>query len=72
MQQQYPGHAQQVGALAAQCAAGACWRKFIVVVDEDIDPSDLEQVTWAIATRCSAAETGVGFSHRLLLPGNKP
>ncbi len=56
MQQQYPGHAQQVGALAAQCAAGACWCKFIVVVDEDVDPSDLEQVIWAIATRCSAVD----------------
>lgn len=56
MKQLYPGHAQQIGAFAAQCAAGAVWCKYIVVVDEDIDPTNLEQVVWAITTRCDPVE----------------
>ncbi len=53
IEQRYPGHASQVLALAAQCPAGAYYSKFIVVVDEDVDPTDITQVMWAIATRCS-------------------
>ena len=29
--------------------------RFIVIVDEDIDPSDLKDVFWAITTRCDPA-----------------
>jgi UbiD family decarboxylase len=53
IEQRYPGHAAQVAALAAQCPAGAYYSKLIVVVDEDVDPTDINQVMWAIATRCS-------------------
>jgi 4-hydroxy-3-polyprenylbenzoate decarboxylase len=56
LQQQYPGHAQQAAAIAAQCAGGAYYTKFVIVVDEDVDPSDLEQVVWAMATRCRVSE----------------
>ena len=43
----------QVGTVAAaMLTGGAMTGKFIVVVDEDIDPSDLEEVIWAISTRC--------------------
>lgn len=52
IQQQYPGHASQVASLAAQSPGGAYYTKWIVVVDEDVDPTDIEQVIWAMSTRC--------------------
>lgn len=53
IQQQYPGHASQVASLAAQSpGGGAYYTKWIVVVDEDIDPTDINQVIWAMSTRC--------------------
>jgi len=56
LEQRYPGHASQVAALAAQCTASAYFTKWIIVVDEDIDPSDMNQVVWAMTTRCSPAD----------------
>lgn len=53
LEQRYPGHASQVAALAAQCAGGAYYTKWVIVVDEDVDPTDLEQVVWAMSTRCN-------------------
>jgi 4-hydroxy-3-polyprenylbenzoate decarboxylase len=50
------GHAQQAAAIAAQCSGGAYFSKFIYVVDEDVDPSDLKQVMWAAATRMRVSE----------------
>jgi UbiD family decarboxylase len=51
IRQRYPGHARQAGLLVSQCQAGAYYSKFIVVVDEDIDGSDLREVMWAICSR---------------------
>jgi 4-hydroxy-3-polyprenylbenzoate decarboxylase len=56
MQQQYPGHAAQVLALTAQCPAAAYYTKWIIAVDEDVDPTDFNDVTWALSTRCHPAE----------------
>jgi UbiD family decarboxylase len=49
LQQMYSGHALQAGMIAAQFSPemGA----YTIVVEEDIDPSDIEQVLWAMATR---------------------
>ncbi len=49
IKQLYSGHARQVGLIASQYPAemGA----YTVVVEEDIDPSNLEQVLWAMVTR---------------------
>ena len=52
IEQLRPGHASQVASLAAQCPGGVYNSKWIIVVDEDVDPTDLEQVTWAMCTRC--------------------
>ncbi len=52
IEQRYAGHAAQVAALAAQVPSGAYYTKFIIVVDEDIDPTDIHQVMWAMSTRC--------------------
>ncbi len=51
IRQRYPGHARQVLHVASSCQAGAYNGKWTVVVDEDIDASDLDQVLWAMSTR---------------------
>jgi UbiD family decarboxylase len=56
MQQQYAGHAAQVLALTAQCPAAAYYTKWIIAVDEDVDPTDVNEVMWALSTRCHPAE----------------
>src|SRR5207247_11052679 len=55
IKQAYPGHARQAGLLAAGCQSGSYLGRFVVVVDEDVDPSDLFDVMWAICTRCDPA-----------------
>ncbi|HEV8342313.1 MAG TPA: UbiD family decarboxylase, partial [Candidatus Binatia bacterium] len=51
IRQRYPGHARNVLHVASSCAAGAYNGKWTVVVDEDVDCSDLDQVLWAMCTR---------------------
>jgi 4-hydroxy-3-polyprenylbenzoate decarboxylase len=53
LEQRYAGHAAQALALAAQCPGGAYYTKWIIAVDEDIDPTDIDQVIWAMASRCN-------------------
>jgi len=47
--QQYAGHATQVGRVASGLLHHIC--RILVVVDDDINPSDAEEVLWAMATR---------------------
>jgi UbiD family decarboxylase len=56
IQQAYPGHARQAGLLAASCQSGSYLGRFVVVVDEDVDPTDTFDVMWAICTRCDPAQ----------------
>ncbi len=49
--QRYPGHARQAGLIASQAQGGAYMGRYVIVVDEDIDPSNIEDVIWALATR---------------------
>jgi UbiD family decarboxylase len=56
LKQQYAGHAAQVLALTAQCPAAAYYTKWIIAVDEDVDPTDLNQVMWALTTRCNPSD----------------
>lgn len=53
LEQRYAGHAAQALALAAQTPGGAYYTKWIIAVDEDIDPTDMDQVIWAMASRCN-------------------
>ena len=55
VKQAYAGHAKQVGLVAAGCQAGAYLGRFVVVVDDDVDPTDLFDVVWAMSTRCDPA-----------------
>jgi 4-hydroxy-3-polyprenylbenzoate decarboxylase len=51
IKQRYPGHARQAGHVAAQCRTGAYLGRITVVVDDDVDVSDLDEVIWAVCTR---------------------
>jgi len=53
--QRYPGHARQAGHIAAQCRAAVYAGKFVVVVDDDVDVSNLEELIWAMITRSDPA-----------------
>lgn len=51
IKQRYAGHAKQAGMAALSCSASARNGRYVVVVDEDIDPSNLKEVLWAMMTR---------------------
>lgn len=51
IKQRYAGHARQAGHILNQCGVGAYMSRYTVVVDEDINPSNLQEVMWAVATR---------------------
>ena len=55
IRQRYGGHAMQVGHVLSQCQAGAYAGKFVIVVDDDIDVSDLDELLWATLTRSDPA-----------------
>jgi UbiD family decarboxylase len=53
LKQRYAGHARRAGMIgAAQSYMG----RLVVVVDDDVDPSDLADVMWAVTTRCEPSE----------------
>jgi 4-hydroxy-3-polyprenylbenzoate decarboxylase len=56
LEQRYAGHAAQALALAAQVPGGAYYTKWIIAVDEDVDPTDINQVIWAMSSRCNPIE----------------
>lgn len=53
LKQRYAGHAKRAAMIAA---ANSYMGRIVVVVDEDVDPSNLPDVMWAIATRCEPSE----------------
>ena len=55
IKQSHPGHAQRAGLFATSCYPGAYAGAFTIVVDDDIDPSNISDVLWAISTRCDPA-----------------
>ena len=56
LKQSYPGHAKQAALAALGARGGNYHGAFVVVVDEDIDPSNLDEVIWAVTTRCEPSE----------------
>jgi 4-hydroxy-3-polyprenylbenzoate decarboxylase len=57
IKQRYPGHAVQAGHIAAQCGASAYASKYVVVVDDDVDVTNLEHLIWAMLTRSDPKES---------------
>jgi UbiD family decarboxylase len=53
LKQRYDGHAKRAALVAA---AHSYMARIVVVVDEDVDPSNLQDVMWAVATRCEPSE----------------
>jgi len=51
IRKQYPGHAKRVMFGLWSILRQFMYTKFIVVVDEDIDPRDWKEVVWAMTTR---------------------
>jgi len=63
IKQAYPGHAMRAAHGALGGTAGYHGR-FVIVVDDDIDPFNLEDVLWALATRCDP-ETSLDVCRRI-------
>src|ERR1700722_1016203 len=53
LKQRYAGHAKRAAMIAA---AHSYMGRLVVVVDDDVDPSDLADVMWAVTTRCEPSE----------------
>ena len=53
LKQRYAGHSKRAALIAA---AQSYMGRIVVTVDEDVDPSNLADVMWAIATRCEPSE----------------
>jgi len=53
IKQRYDGHAKRAALVAA---AHSYMARIVVVVDDDVDPSNLADVMWAVATRCEPSE----------------
>jgi len=53
LRQRYDGHAKRAALVAA---AHSYMGRVVVVVDDDVDPSDLADVMWAVTTRCEPSE----------------
>lgn len=54
LRQRYPGHARQA-LLAASGFRLGDMKRYFIAVDEDIDPSNIDEVLWAISTRVDPA-----------------
>ena len=57
IRQRYPGHARQAAIIASQCRSGAYLGRYVIVVDDDIDITNSEDVSWAIRSRSDPAES---------------
>jgi 4-hydroxy-3-polyprenylbenzoate decarboxylase len=53
LKQRYAGHAKRAALIAA---ANSYMGRIVVVVDDDVDPSNLADVMWAVATRAEPSE----------------
>lgn len=56
LKQMFPGHSGQALALTAQCPSATYYTKWIIAVDDDVDPTSLDEVFWSMATRCNPSD----------------
>ena len=68
IKQRYGGHARQAALVASQAplggTGGAYHGRYVIVVDDDIDPTNIREVLWAICTRSDPAKD-IEILHRL-------
>lgn len=55
IKQQYAGHSRQAAHAVLGSRSGGYHGRFVVIVDDDVDPSNVSDVLWAIGTRCDPA-----------------
>ncbi len=63
IKQRYAGHARQAALLASHLARRGFFGRYVIVVDEDIDPTNMQEVLWAVCTR-SDPETDIDVLRR--------
>jgi UbiD family decarboxylase len=71
----YGGFAKSVGMGVLTTPHGLGYAKFVIVVDEDVDPFNLNQVMWAISVRANPAGDTViipNLAENLLDPACSP
>ena len=56
IKQRFDGHAVQAGHIASQCHVGAYGGRWVIVVDDDIDVTDLHELIWAALTRADPVQ----------------
>lgn len=56
IEQKYPGHAMQAAMAIGAAHSTSYMNRFLILVDEDIDPSNMKDVLWAVATRCEPSD----------------
>ena len=72
LKQMCPGHVKQAALIAAGAYRGATLvGRFIIVVDEDIDPTNMTEVLWALGTRCDP-RTQIDFLSNRLSTASDP
>lgn len=57
IEQKYGGHAKQTAMAVGGLYVSSYMNKLTVIVDDDIDPANIEQVLWAICTRCDPEDS---------------
>jgi UbiD family decarboxylase len=55
IRQMYQGHSRQAGMAVASSRAAGFAGRLVVVVDDDVDPTNMNEVMWAVVTRCDPA-----------------
>jgi len=63
MRKQYPGHAKRVMLGVWSFLRQFMYTKFVLVVDEDVNPRDWKEVIWAMTTRMDPARDTVIVEH---------
>ena len=56
LEQHFAGHARQALHVAAASAGAIFGGKWVIVVDDDIDPTNMTEVTWALCTRVNGLD----------------
>jgi 4-hydroxy-3-polyprenylbenzoate decarboxylase len=59
IEQEYAGHAKQAALGAISTPNGAYGGRYVVVVDDDVDVTNLDEVLWAMVTRCRAEDVEI-------------